>query len=450
MKRGSRKREHWLVVGALAASLVVGVVLLAACDDDPEPGLEFGAVCESNDDCDSGMCSGRRCTQECDDANPCPGGAECGDEGECLLGAPPIEGTLKVGYLYVGPVGDHGWTKAQDDGRRYVEKHIDNIETHASPSVAQEDARAEIDSFVAEGDNVIIGTSFDFLSALQGAAAEYPEVYFLTCSGFQTGPNLGTYFGRMYQVMYLLGIIAGSVTETDIIGIVGPVCIPETVRHTNAFTRGVRSVNPDAEVIVRWVFAWFNPDEEIAATQELIDEGADIVFGHTDTTIPMEHVRDNQPEDRTVYTLGYDNPDSCDFAEDICLSSGYWNWGPVVTRLLTQMSEGEWFPSNVIWEPIQTNRDESMVYYAPINDDVVDAGVISDVEDLVVEMAAGTEEAIYLPFAGGVTDAEGDQRYEAGQFPSDEDLLNMCWYVEGVHDLDDLPNEVPADCVGDR
>jgi basic membrane protein A len=432
------------------AFLVTGMLLVVACEDEPEPGLGFSEICQSNDECDSGICSNRRCNQPCNATDSlCPDGRECNMNGLCLLGPPPIE-EIRVGYLYVGPVGDHGWTKAHDDGRVYMESMLDNIDVHASPSVAPQDARREIDTFVERGDNVIIGTSFDFLPALQDAAADYPEVNFLTCSGFRTGPNLGSYFGRMYQVMYLLGIIAGSVTETDRIGIVGPVCIPETVRHINAFTRGVRAANPNAEVIVRWVFAWFAPEEEIAATQQLMDEGVDIVFGHTDTVIPMEHVRDNQPEDRTVYTLGYDNPDSCDFAPEICISSGYWNWGPVVTRLLSQIREGEWLPSEIIWETIQTDPNESMMYYAPINEAIVPANVIAQVDSLVGQMAGETEEALYLPFAGGVNDATGQLRYAAGSYPTDANLLNMCWFVEGVNDLDELPTRVPDTCIGDR
>jgi len=368
----------------------------------------------------------------------------CGDDDLCA--EPP----LKVGFLYVGPVGDHGWTKAHDDGRQYLLENMENVEAHYSPSIAPDDAPGEIDDFIEQGDDVIIGTSFDFLSALQSAASNYPDVSFLTCSGFQTGPNMGSYFGRMYQVMYLLGIIAGSVTETDLIGLVGPVCIPETVRHANAFTQGVRSVNPDARVIVRWVFAWFNPDEEIAATQDLIDAGVDIVFGHTDTTIPMEHVRDNQPADRTVYTIGYDNPDSCDFADEICLTSGYWNWGPVVTQILSDIVAGTWDTSVVIWDSIQTDPEQSMAYYAPINEDIVEAAVIDDIEGLVPELAADTEEGRMLPFAGPVNDALGVERYADGEYPTDEALLNMCWYIEGLSDADELPDEVPSDCVGDR
>jgi basic membrane protein A len=441
-------RVAWIVV---LIGIAGSAVLVSACDDEPADKLAFGEPCAEDTECESEMCAAvGRCTQECDASTPCPDSRTCGEDGACVLPNPPVTGTLKVGYLYVGPVGDHGWTKAHDDGRQYIEDHMDDVELHYSPSIAPDDASAEIESFIEQGDNVIIGTSFDFLTSLQSAANNNPDVNFLTCSGFQTGPNMGSYFGRMEQVMYLLGIVAGSVTETDRIGIVGPVVIPETVRLNNAFTRGVRASNPEAVVIVRWVGAWFNPDEETAASQELIDGGVDIVYGHTDTTIPMEYVRDNQPADRTVYTFGYDNPDSCHFAPDICISSGYWNWGPVVTRILTAMREGEWVPSEIIYDSIELEAEESMIYYSPINEDIVEAGVIQQVEGLVEQMAEDDDEGRYLPFLGPVTDAEGDERYAEGDHPTDDDLLNMCWYVEGMSDTDELPNEAPAECTGDR
>jgi len=449
-----------MVVLVLASFVIVG------CDDDEDEGtLEFGDVCLENGECISGQCRSTdlgggvmRCTEECDDANPCTMG-RC-DEGLCLLGPPPIEPPVQIGYIYIGPVGDHGWTKAHDDGRAYLESQLgDQVEVNASPSIIPPDAPAEIESFIERGDDLIIGTSFDFLNSLQAAAGENPQVNFLTCSGFSVGPNMGSYFGRMYQVMYILGVMAGQMTTTNVIGVVGPVIIPETVRHLNAFALGVASVNADAEVVVSWVGNWFDLEGEPAAAEELVLEfGADIVFGHTDSTIPMERVVEGQDGDGvddfpegtpTIYTIGYDNPDSCvvnPAYTDYCLTSGYWNWGPIVTRIVEEMIAGTWLPSEIIWDPIENDRQSSMVHFAQPNADLVEASIISQMDDLAEQMADVTDDALYLPFAGPIHDRQGTLRIADGEYPTDEDLLSMCWYVHNVYDTEAELNDVPQQC----
>lgn len=372
-------------------------------------------------------------------------------EGE---GPPPISGTVDVGYLYVGPVGDHGWTKTHDDGRLYLESQLgDAVSTHYAPSVAAPDAEAVIDEFVMRGDDVIIGTSFDFLQAITTAALRYPDRRFLICSGFQTGPNLGSYFGRMELALYQAGVLAGRMTTTDRIGLVGPVVIPESVRHMNAFTRGVRSVNPAARVLVRWTNSWFDPDEETDATNELVDAGADVIFGQTDTPVPIQvSATRTTASGAPVYSIGYDNPDSCDFAPDRCLTSAFWNWGPMMTRIVSDMRDGTWLPNVVIYDQMEPDRAESVVYLSEIDPGgPVPTAVRLEVEGLVSELTRDTPESRYYPFRGPVVDNQGGQRIAPGALPSDTDLLRMCWFSEGIYELDGTtPAEVPAGCVGTR
>ena len=375
--------------------------------------------------------------------------ASCGSDGYCV----PPEGLsepLQVGLLYVGPVGDHGWTKAHDDGRKFFEAALPDVSAMFAPSVAVTDAPARIDEFVARGDNVIMGTSFDFLVPMQSAALKYPDVNFLLCSGFVSGPNLGSYFGRMYQVMYQAGRLAGQMTRTNTIGLVGPVVIPETVRHVNAFTLGVRSVNPSAQVRVRWVFAWFNPDEEAAAATELLDSGVDVLFGHTDTTIPIETANARNTPTDPIYTIGYDNPDSCNFAPQTCLTSAYWNWGPINTRLLRQIQDGTWDPSELPWDQMLADPEQSTVYLADLNESLVPSAVRLDVEGLVNQLSTPGEDGLYLPFAGPLRDNENNLRVNEGEYPSDQQLLQMCWFVNGVYNPDGSRATVPMQCVGDR
>lgn len=354
----------------------------------------------------------------------------------------------QIGFLYVGPVGDHGWTRTHDVARLALEEAVPGLETHFAPSVAPADAPTRIDEFVARGDDVIVGTSFDFLVAVQAAALRYPDTRFLICSGFQTGPNLGSYFGRMEQVLYQAGVLAARMSRTRTIGLVNPVVIPETVRHVNAFTQGVRSVDPDARVLVRWTYAWFDPEAEATATNELIEAGADVLFSQTDTTTTIEISADATASDGgPVYSIGYDNPDSCSFAPERCLASAYWNWTPVLVDVVSAMREGTWDPSTPIYEAMRADPEDSLVYLSEVAP-FVPTAVRLEVEGLVGELAMETPEARYLPFRGPIRDTRGATRIAAGELPDDEVLLEMCWFVEGVMEIDGTPARVPAGCPG--
>lgn len=431
-------------------------LVLGSCSLILDPTVEevgevpFGGSCSDGSECETGLCRDNRCTTECSAVAVCGTGATCGADSFCEFAGPAAKPDLQVGLLYVGPVGDHGWTKAHDDGRIYFLDRMEDTSAMFVPSVSAADAAGRIDEFVARGDNVVIATSFDFLAPIQSAALRYPNVNFLLCSGFSTGPNLGSYFGRMYQVMYQAGRLAAQMTETDTVGIVGPVVIPETVRHVNAFAEGVRSIDPSIRVMVEWAFAWFNPEAEANAANALLDAGSDVIMGFTDTTIPIETANARTSAERPLFTIGYDNPDSCDFAPETCLASAYWNWGPIVTRILTSMQDGTWDPNEVLWDQMQADPGSSTAYLSPINTTLVPSTVRLDVEGFVDDLSEDTDAGRFLPFAGPISDTTGTVRIANGTLPTDRDLLNMCWHVEGVFDIEGNPAVVPPMCVGDR
>ena len=437
-------------------------------DDDSSaihPGeVEFGGLCEGDLDCQSLMCRDRRCTQACSDVEPCPADtySTC-EENVCAFSvAPPLDDIPRVGFVYVGPVGDHGWTLTHELSRVYLEDALDDpdspgdeIVTTYVPSVAPADAPARIQEMIDDGYNVIVGTSFDFLSAMQNMAANNTDVNFLTCSGFMSSPNLGSYFGRMYQVKWLAGMLAGRMTTSDRIGILGPVVIPETVRHVNAFTLGAQSVNPDVVVHVEWLGAWFDPVNEPILTQALIDGGADVIMTATDTAIPIETIEAGWDAGNPVYSIGYDNEDSCDFGPQSCLTSAYWNWGPTMVEIIEAMRDGTWDPHAKPWDQIKSDADESIAYLAPMESTVptaVGVEVMSHISDLA---APGTE-GQQLPFEGPIYDTTGTLRLAAGDQFTDGDLLGMCWLVEGVVGADvdgkgvPIPAVLPPGCVGDQ
>jgi basic membrane protein A len=354
-----------------------------------------------------------------------------------------------VAFLYVGPVEDHGWTRTHDDGRIYLEEHLDGVETEYAASVSSADAGDVMEAFIEAGDNVIFTTSFDFLTPTLEVAGNNQDVLFESCSGFVSMPNLGSYFGRMQQAWYLAGIVAGKMTTQNHIGSVSPVTIPETVRHLNAFALGVRSVNPEAVIEVKWIGAWFDTELEPQVTVELLENGADIIASETDTTIPLGVVQAWAPKgglEYPVYSIGYDNPDSCAAVGDRCLTSPYWNWGPLYTRLVSSMLDGSWNPYEVIWESIQTDREKSIVYLAEINT-VVPATVRMDVAAVLADLARG--ENSQMPFVGPILDNQGTLRVAAGDEMTDEEMLRICWFVDGIVDANGDPARVPAGCGGD-
>jgi len=275
-----------------------------------------------------------------------------------------------------------------------------------------------------------------------------------------TSPNMGSYFGRMYQVKWMAGVLAGEMTKTNRIGVVGPKCIPETVRHINALTRGVRQANPDAVVHVEWIHNWFDPANEPIVTEKLVDAGADIIVSMTDTTIPLEvSATLKTAAGDPVWSIGYDNPDSCKYAPDTCLAACGWNWGPLVARIVQEMAAGTFDPLPYIWEQVKLDPAESIAHLTISEAQVggqklVPTGIRMGVEALIPDLAKLGVEGQQIPFKGPVRDNKGEERLKEGEYFADEDLLRMCWYVDGVVGEGAggvvVPGVVPPECQGDR
>lgn len=196
---------------------------------------------------------------------------------------------IKACWIYIGPVGDYGYSYAHDLGRLQTAADLPGIETAYVEAVAEADVEATVDQLVADGCNVIFGTSFGFGDGILAAAERYPDVIFGHATGVERAPNVLTYMADFYQVYYLNGLIAGAITETNTVGYVAAFPIPEVKRHINAFALGVQEVNPDAKVVVRWIYNWFDPAGATEATEALIADGAD-VFAYTEDTPTVPQV----------------------------------------------------------------------------------------------------------------------------------------------------------------
>lgn len=323
---------------------------------------------------------------------------------------------LKVGFIYVGPVGDAGWSYAHDLGRQEVEK-MDGVTTSYVESVPEgPDAERVIANMARKGFGLIFTTSFGYMDPTLKVAQQYPDVIFEHCSGFKLAKNMGNYFGRMYQARYLSGIVAGSMTKSNILGYVAAFPIPEVIRGINAFTLGVRSVNPEAQVRVVWTKTWYDPATEKEAAKSLLDVGADVIAQHQDSPGPQEAA-----EEAGAYSVGY-NSDMSKFAPKAHLTAPIWNWGPFYTKIVKEVQDGTW-KSESLWPGMK----EGVVGLSPYGP-MVPADVKATVEDAREKIISGD----LVVFAGPVKDQEGNVKVADGEVPADKDLLGMTWFVEGV------------------
>jgi basic membrane protein A len=335
--------------------------------------------------------------------------------------ATPAGEPIKVAFVYVGPVGDLGWTYAHDQARLALEEAIPNVETAYQENVPENPADAErvIRQFAQDGYDVIFTTSFGYMDPTINVAQDFPDTTFIHISGFKTADNVGTGFGKIEEPRFVSGQLAGMMTESNQIGYVAAFPIPEVIRGINAFTLGVREVNPEATVRVVWTNTWFDPAKERQAAEALLDGGADVIAQHQDTAGPQQAA-----EDRGLYGVGY-NADMAPLAPGAVLTSAIWNWAPYYIDIVESVMNGTW-ESEQYWGGWQ----DGVVDMAPIADFVPD-DIRTAIEEEVARFKSG-EETIYTIFTGPIADQTGEIRVPEGQTMTDEELLSMNWFVEGV------------------
>lgn len=324
---------------------------------------------------------------------------------------------IKAGFIYVGPVGDGGWTYAHDLGRKEMEKlPFVKPSTYIESVSEGSDAARVITNLVKKGHNVIFTTSFGFMDATINVAKRFKDVIFMHCSGYKTAENVGTYFGRMYEPRYLSGIIAGSMTKSNIIGYVAAFPIPEVIRGINAFTLGVRSVNKDAIVKVVWTQTWFDPGTERNAAESLLDVGADVLAMHQDTPATLQAA-----ENKGKYVIGY-NSDMRSYAPKGFLTAPVWNWGAIYKYIAENIHNGTWKSEQIWW-----GMDKNAVDLAPISDSVPE-----NVKTLVMDIKNQIVEGKIKIFSGPIKDQSGNIILPEGKTFTDTELLRMNFFVEGV------------------
>lgn len=325
--------------------------------------------------------------------------------------------TTKVGLILNGSKEDKNWCQSHYEGLEKTAGEL-NLEIVCKEYITEENVYAMIDELVESGCEIIVANSFGFGEGVEKAAEKYPEIYFFHATGVGVGRNLSSYFGRIYQIRYLCGIVAGLQTETNEIGYIAAFPISEVNRGINAFTLGVKKVNPDATVYVRWTNSWIDDDVAGEATTALLDaHNIDVLAMHTDSVRPLDVA-----EARGVETIGY-NVDNSEFYPGTYLTAAVWDWEKFYTPNILKCLQGK-FEGYHYWEGI----DSGMISLAPFTDRVnADTKAIVDREAEL--LGSGTFDVFY----GEIVDNKGNVRIAANESMTDNALLNeFDWYVEGV------------------
>jgi basic membrane protein A len=325
---------------------------------------------------------------------------------------------MKVGFIYIGPVGDAGWTYAHEQGRLEMEKALGGKvkSTYVENVPEGADSERVIRKLAADGNKLIFTTSFGYMNATEKVAKAYPNVVFQHATGFKTMKNMGAYEARLFEGSYLQGIIAGKMTKTNTIGMVGSFPVPEVIRNINAFTLGAQSVNPKIKTKVIWVNSWYDPAKERQAAETLIAQGADILTQNTDSPATLQVA-----QEKGKFAFGWDS-DMQRFAPKAHLTASTNQWGNYYTEVAKAVMAGTWKTGHV-----HGGLKEGMVRMSPLNP-AVPADAAKLFNDKKAAFTAGTA----VPFTGPIKDQAGVIKVAAGQQMPLKDLMSMNFYVQGV------------------
>ncbi len=330
----------------------------------------------------------------------------------------PAPEPLKIGFVYVGPVGDAGWTFAHDNGRKAIEaKYGDKIKTSFVEKVPEgPDAERVIRDLVAQGNKVIFATSFGYGDAMEKVAKDHPEVYFEHATGFKTAPNLRVYEGRFYEDAYLAGIVAGGMTKSNTLGFIGSFPIPEVMRNLNAYLLGAQSINPKAKLKVVWVNTWYDPPKETEAATTLMNGGADVLLQNTDSTAVLQAA-----EKAGKYAFGWDS-DMSAAAPKAHLGSAVLNWGVYYEKVVEDVLNKKWTTGDTKW-----GTKEGMNDFVKIND-VVPAELKAKVE----AAKAGIKDGTLAVFKGPLVNNAGKEVLAKDVVADDAWNSKVDFFLKGV------------------
>ena len=325
---------------------------------------------------------------------------------------------LKMAFVYVGPVGDGGWTFAHDNGRKALEKELGSqIQTSFVESVPESaDAERVFRDMVAQGNTLIFGTSFGYMEPMLKVAADNKGVHFEHATGYKTADNMRVYDNRTYEGAYMAGVIAGGMTKSNTIGVVGSIPIPEVIRNIDSYTLGAQSVNPKVKVKVVWVNEWFNPPKETEGAQSLIDGGADVLLQNTDSSAVLQTAEKNGK-----YAFGWDS-DMTAYGPKAHLASSVNIWGPYYIKAAKDALNGTWSTGKVWW-----GVKEGAIDLVSISDKVP-----ADLKAKVDKVKAGLKDGSFSIWKGSIADNAGKEVLKKDVVADDGFLGGIKFFVKGV------------------
>ena len=343
-----------------------------------------------------------------------------------VAAAPAKPEPLKIAFAYVGPVGDGGWTFAHDNGRKAVEKEFgDKVVTSFVEKVPEAaDAERVFRDMASQGNKLIFGTTFGYMEPMLKVAADLKDVKFEHATGYKQAENMRTYDSRTYEGAYMAGIIAGGMSKTGTVGVVGSIPIPEVIRNINSFTMGAQSVNPKIKTKVVWVNEWFNPPKETEAAQSLLNGGADVLFQNTDSSAVLQTAGKAKK-----YAFGWDS-DMSAYSPEAHLASSIINWGPYYIKATRDALEGKWTGGTGSWWGVK----EGTIDIVSISDKVP-----AEIKAKVETVKAGLKDGSFAIWKGPILGQDGKEVLKKDEVADDKWLGGVKFYVKGVE------GKVPGD-----
>ena len=339
--------------------------------------------------------------------------------------APAKAAPLKVAFVYVGPVGDGGWTFAHDNARKAVAKEFgDKVDTSIVEKVLENaDAERVFRDLTGQGNKLIFGTTFGYMEPMLKVAPDFKDVKFEHATGYKTADNMRTYDSRTYEGAYMAGVVAGKMTKSNTLGVVGSIPIPEVIRNINSFTMGAQSVNPKIKTKVVWVNDWYNPPKETEAATALINGGADVLMQNTDSPAVLKTA-----ESMGKRAFGWDS-DMTAYGPKAHLGSAVINWAPYYIKSTREALEGKWTTGQAWW-----GVKEGAIDFVSLAADVP-----ADVKAKLEEVKAGLKAGTLHPWTGPIVDQAGKEVLAKGVVADDKFLSGVKFYVKGVE------GKVPGD-----